>query len=141
MGSGEKFPSLGQPELAYHGLNFSETFGDLAFTMFSHAVTLRDLGSTMAPMHAWLTLNGCETLSVRMEPVSECFDHCSPLGGTPEGKLGVIRRARIFEVQVSLVEVHARIWRSRFHIRRGWFRGWSSRCGGGGALQSSGKRR
>lgn len=65
--SGEKFPSLGQPELAYHGLNFSETFGDLAFTMFSHAVTLRDLGSTMAPMHAWLTLNGCETLSVRME--------------------------------------------------------------------------
>jgi O-acetylhomoserine (thiol)-lyase len=63
----DKFPSLGRPEPAYHGLTFSETFGDLAFTMFSHAVGLRDLGSTMAPLHAWLTLNGCETLPVRME--------------------------------------------------------------------------
>merc|ERR1711934_851609 len=63
----EKFPSLAKPEPAYHGLTFSETFGDLAFTMFSHAVGLRDLGTTMAPLHAWLTLNGCETLPVRME--------------------------------------------------------------------------
>jgi O-acetylhomoserine (thiol)-lyase len=63
----DKFPSLGRPEPAYHGLTFSETFGDLAFTMFSHAVGLRDLGATMAPLHAWLTLNGCETLPVRME--------------------------------------------------------------------------
>jgi len=63
----EKFPSLGKPEPGYHGLVFAETFGDLAFTMFSHAVGLRDLGSTMAPLHAFLTLNGCETLTVRME--------------------------------------------------------------------------
>eukprot|EP00931_Biecheleriopsis_adriatica_P054749 TRINITY_DN32256_c0_g1_i1.p1 TRINITY_DN32256_c0_g1~~TRINITY_DN32256_c0_g1_i1.p1 ORF type:complete len:638 (-),score=134.14 TRINITY_DN32256_c0_g1_i1:27-1940(-) len=63
----EKFPSLGKPEPAYHGLVFAETFGDLAFTMFSHAVGLRDLGATMAPLHAWLTINGCETLAVRME--------------------------------------------------------------------------
>lgn len=63
----DKFPSLGRPEPAYHGLVFSETFGDLAFTMYSHAVGLRDLGCTMAPLHAWLTLNGCETLPVRME--------------------------------------------------------------------------
>jgi len=63
----DKFPSLGRPEPAYHGLTFAETFGDLAFTMFSHAVTLRDIGATMAPLHAWLTINGCETLPVRME--------------------------------------------------------------------------
>eukprot|EP00928_Gymnodinium_smaydae_P011826 TRINITY_DN14327_c0_g3_i1.p1 TRINITY_DN14327_c0_g3~~TRINITY_DN14327_c0_g3_i1.p1 ORF type:complete len:635 (+),score=126.09 TRINITY_DN14327_c0_g3_i1:61-1965(+) len=63
----EKFPSLGLPEPAYHGLVFAETFGDLAFTMFAHAVGLRDLGATMAPMHAFLTINGCETLAVRME--------------------------------------------------------------------------
>jgi len=66
-GATDKFPSLGRPEPAYHGLTFSETFGNLAFTMYSHAVGLRDLGPTMAPLHAWLTLNGCETLPVRME--------------------------------------------------------------------------
>jgi O-acetylhomoserine (thiol)-lyase len=63
----EKFPSLAKPEPAYHGLTFSETFGDMAFTMFSHAVTLRDLGPTMAPLNAFLTIQGCETLPVRME--------------------------------------------------------------------------
>merc|ERR1711948_204340 len=63
----EKFPSLAQPEPAYHGLTFAETFGDLALTMFAHAVGVRDIGATMAPMHAFLTLQGCETLPVRME--------------------------------------------------------------------------
>lgn len=67
----EKFPSLAQAEPAYHGLVFAETFGDLALTMFSHAVGLRDLGPTMAPMNAWITLNGVETLGLRMDR------HCS----------------------------------------------------------------
>uniref|UniRef100_A0A7S1RG01 CoA-binding domain-containing protein n=1 Tax=Alexandrium catenella TaxID=2925 RepID=A0A7S1RG01_ALECA len=63
----DKYPSLARPEPAYHGLTFSETFGDMAFTMFAHAVGLRDIGATMAPMHAFLTIQGCETLSVRMD--------------------------------------------------------------------------
>jgi len=67
LAQAEKFPSLAKPEPGYHGLVFAETFGDLAFTMFSHAVGLRDLGCTMAPLHAFLTINGCETLAVRME--------------------------------------------------------------------------
>ncbi|MGD1878203.1 MAG: O-acetylhomoserine aminocarboxypropyltransferase [Kiloniellaceae bacterium] len=62
-----KFPGLAAPEPAYHGLNFHETFGDMAFTMQAHAVGLRDLGSTMAPMNAFQTLLGTETLSLRME--------------------------------------------------------------------------
>lgn len=66
-GASDKFPSLSQPEPAYHGLRFWETFGDLAFTMHSHAIGLRDLGPTLAPMNAFLTLNGLETLSLRME--------------------------------------------------------------------------
>ena len=65
--AGGKFPGLGAPEPAYHGLNFQETFGDMAFTMQAHAVGLRDLGATMAPMNAFLTLLGTETLSLRME--------------------------------------------------------------------------
>ncbi len=63
----DKFPSLSQPEPAYHGLKFHETFGPLAYTLHGHAVGLRDLGMTMAPQNAFLTLLGIETLSLRME--------------------------------------------------------------------------
>lgn len=63
----DKFASLSTPEPAYHGLTFYETFGDMAYTTYNHAVTLRDLGPTMAPMNAFLTLLGMETLSLRME--------------------------------------------------------------------------
>ncbi|MBT5267563.1 MAG: O-acetylhomoserine aminocarboxypropyltransferase [Rhodospirillaceae bacterium] len=62
----DKFPSLSQPEPAYHGLTFAETFGDLAFTTYGHAVALRDLGPTMAPLNAYLTITGIETLPLRM---------------------------------------------------------------------------
>ncbi|MEO1190294.1 MAG: aminotransferase class I/II-fold pyridoxal phosphate-dependent enzyme [Pseudomonadota bacterium] len=62
-----RFDSLAAPEPAYHGLSFQETFGDLAYTTYGHAVSLRDLGATMAPMNAFLTLLGTETLSLRME--------------------------------------------------------------------------
>ena len=63
----DKYPSLAQPEEAYHGLNFYESFGDLAYTTYGHAVGLRDLGPTMAPMNAYLTIMGIETLALRME--------------------------------------------------------------------------
>ena len=63
----DKFPSLSEPEPAYHGLSFAESFGDMAYTLHSHAVALRDLGATMAPMNAFQTLLGIETLSLRME--------------------------------------------------------------------------
>ena len=64
---GGKFPSIGGPEPAYHGLNFHESFGDMAYTFHSHAVGLRDLGPTQAPFNAWLTMLGIETLALRME--------------------------------------------------------------------------
>lgn len=63
----DRFPSLSKPEPAYHGLNFHETFGSLAFTVHGHAVGLRDLGMCQAPQNAFLTLLGIETLSLRME--------------------------------------------------------------------------
>jgi O-acetylhomoserine (thiol)-lyase len=64
---GDRFPSLTEPEPAYHGLRFYENFGDFAFTTKARAVGLRDYGPTMAPMNAFLTLTGIETLHVRME--------------------------------------------------------------------------
>jgi O-acetylhomoserine (thiol)-lyase len=63
----DKFPALTQPEPAYHGLTFYETFGDMGLIMHSKAVGLRDLGPTMSPMNAFLTLTGIETLPLRME--------------------------------------------------------------------------
>jgi O-acetylhomoserine (thiol)-lyase len=62
-----KFPSLSDPEPAYHGLKFHETFGPLAFTFHGIAVGLRDLGMTMNPQAAHYTLMGIETLSLRMQ--------------------------------------------------------------------------
>jgi O-acetylhomoserine (thiol)-lyase len=62
-----KFPSLSEPEPAYHGLKFHETFGPMAYTFHGIAIGLRDLGMTMAPMNAFQTLLGIETLSLRME--------------------------------------------------------------------------
>ena len=62
-----KFPSMSGPDPAYHGLSFAETFGDFAFTMKTRAVSLRDLGPTMAPLNAFLTITGIETLHLRMQ--------------------------------------------------------------------------
>ena len=64
---GGRFPSMTEPEPAYHGLRFYENFGDFAFTTKARAVGLRDFGPTMAPMNAFLTITGIETLHIRME--------------------------------------------------------------------------
>lgn len=61
-----KFPSLSDPEPAYHGLKFHEVLGPMAYTFHSIAVGLRDLGMTMNPQGAHYTLMGIETLSLRM---------------------------------------------------------------------------
>jgi O-acetylhomoserine (thiol)-lyase len=63
----DKFPTLTQPDPAYHGLTFYETFGDFGFTMRARAVALRDLGPSQSPANAFYTLAGLETLPLRME--------------------------------------------------------------------------
>ncbi|MFV3076234.1 O-acetylhomoserine aminocarboxypropyltransferase [Niveispirillum fermenti] len=62
-----RFPALSEPEPGYHGLRFADTFGHLAFTIYGHAIGLRDLGPAMAPMNAFLGILGTETLALRME--------------------------------------------------------------------------
>ena len=62
-----KFPSLSEPEPAYHGIKFHEALGPMAFTFYGIAVGLRDLGMTMNPQGAHYTLLGIETLSLRMD--------------------------------------------------------------------------
>ncbi len=62
-----KFPHMVEPSPGYHGVKFAETFGDFAFTMKARMETLRTLGPSLAPMSAWLLLQGIETLPVRMD--------------------------------------------------------------------------
>ncbi|MFP6774930.1 MAG: O-acetylhomoserine aminocarboxypropyltransferase [Alphaproteobacteria bacterium] len=63
----DKFPSMTQPDPAYHGLTFAETFGDFGFSMKMRAVALRDFGPTLSAQSAWNILQGVETLPLRME--------------------------------------------------------------------------
>ncbi|MFC4551348.1 MULTISPECIES: O-acetylhomoserine aminocarboxypropyltransferase/cysteine synthase family protein [Halorussus] len=63
----EKYSELAADNPAYHGVNFAETFGDAAFTYAAIARGLRDLGNQQAPFDAWQTIQGLETLPLRME--------------------------------------------------------------------------
>ena len=66
-----KYPSLSAPDPAYHGITFAETFGKHGFITYCHASVLRDLGPTLSPMNAFLTLTGLETLPLRMRQHNE----------------------------------------------------------------------
>ncbi len=69
-GSG-RFSAFVEPEPAYHGLKFTETFGNLAFILRARVLGLRDMGAAMSPFNAWMFLQGLETLSLRMAKHSE----------------------------------------------------------------------
>ncbi len=60
------FPTIADPDPAYHELRFYETFGHYGFLMKARAVTLRDTGAALSPFNAFLLIQGLETLSVRM---------------------------------------------------------------------------
>jgi O-acetylhomoserine (thiol)-lyase len=62
-----KFPEMVEPSKGYHGVRFYETFGDFGFTMRCRMETARTLGPTLAPLSAFLLLQGIETLPVRMD--------------------------------------------------------------------------
>ncbi|MFP3155220.1 O-acetylhomoserine aminocarboxypropyltransferase/cysteine synthase [Lachnospiraceae bacterium ZAX-1] len=62
-----KFPSLTEPNPSYHGISFTKAVGPAAFVTKIRAILLRDTGATLAPLHAFLFLQGLETLSLRVE--------------------------------------------------------------------------
>jgi len=61
------FPQINQPSPAYHGMNFSEVFGPIAFIIRARVEGLRDIGPCMSPFNSFLFLQGIETLSMRMD--------------------------------------------------------------------------
>ncbi len=62
-----KFPTLTDPDPAYHGISFSDVAGDAAYITRIRAVLLRDTGATISPFNAFILLQGLETLSLRVE--------------------------------------------------------------------------
>ena len=69
-GSG-KYPWISEPNPSYHGVSFAEAAPGAAFAAYVRAVLLRDTGATLSPFHAFLLLQGLETLSLRVERHAE----------------------------------------------------------------------
>ena len=62
-----KYPWISEPNPSYHGISFSDAVGEAAFATYIRAILLRDTGSTLSPFHAFLFLQGLETLSLRVK--------------------------------------------------------------------------
>ncbi len=62
-----KYPWISDPNPSYHGVSFADAAGPAAFATYIRAILLRDTGSTISPFHAFMFLQGLETLSLRVE--------------------------------------------------------------------------
>lgn len=63
----DKYPWISEPNPSYHGISFADATAPAAFVTYIRAILLRDTGSTLSPFHAFLFLQGLETLSLRVE--------------------------------------------------------------------------
>jgi O-acetylhomoserine (thiol)-lyase len=66
-----RFPDFVNPEPAYHGLKFWETFGKITFIIRARTLVMRDFGAAISPFNAWQFIQGLETLAVRIERHSQ----------------------------------------------------------------------
>ena len=66
-----KYPWIAEPNPSYHGVSFADAAGPAAFATYIRAILLRDTGATLSPFHAFLFLQGLETLSLRVERHTE----------------------------------------------------------------------
>jgi len=66
-----KFSELTEPDPSYHGVRYSESFGNLAYIMKARVQLLRDTGAALSPFNAFQIIQGIETLHLRMERHSQ----------------------------------------------------------------------
>ena len=66
-----RYPWIAEPNPSYHGVSFADAVGPAAFVTYIRAILLRDTGATLSPFHAFLFLQGLETLSLRVERHTE----------------------------------------------------------------------
>lgn len=62
-----KYPWISEPNPSYHGVSFAQAAGNAAFVTYIRAILLRDTGATLSPFHAFIFLQGLETLSLRVK--------------------------------------------------------------------------
>lgn len=80
-----RYPWISEENPSYHGVSFSDAAGAAAFVAYIRAVLLRDTGATLSPFHAFLFLQGLETLSLRVERhVSNALKVVEYLAGHPQ---------------------------------------------------------
>lgn len=63
----QRYPELNEPEPSYHGVVYTEALAEAAYIGRARTVPLRNTGSALSPMNAFLIMQGLETLSLRME--------------------------------------------------------------------------
>ena len=67
----KRYPWISEPNPSYHGVSFTAAAGAAAFVTYIRAILLRDTGATLSPFHAFIFLQGLETLSLRVERHTE----------------------------------------------------------------------
>jgi len=65
----KRFQRLNEPDNSYHGVTFTESFGEAAYIARARVVPLRNMGAALSPLNAFLILQGIETLPVRMDRI------------------------------------------------------------------------
>jgi O-acetylhomoserine (thiol)-lyase len=66
-GNNLRFPDFVEPDPSYHGLQYAQVFGNLAYILKARVQLLRDVGAAISPFNAWLLIQGLETLGLRVE--------------------------------------------------------------------------
>ena len=66
-----RYPAIAEPNPSYHGVSFADAAGPAAFVTYIRAILLRDTGAAISPFHAFLLLQGVETLSLRLDRHAE----------------------------------------------------------------------
>lgn len=80
-----RYPWISEANPSYHGVSFTDAAGEAAFVTYIRAVILRDTGATLSPFHAFIFLQGLETLSLRVERhVSNALKIVEYLAGHPK---------------------------------------------------------
>ena len=67
----ERFKRLNEPDVSYHGVVYTEALGAAAYIGRVRVVPLRNMGAALSPFNAWLTLQGIETLPLRMDRICD----------------------------------------------------------------------
>lgn len=66
-----RFPRLSEPDVSYHGVIYTEAFGEAAYIGRARVVPLRNQGAALSPFNAFLILQGVETVALRLDRICD----------------------------------------------------------------------